>query len=179
VLAGPRFFRAATEARDTSAILSYLHALPASAPNTFTYQHAITACRKLHDMAATFSVLNLMYDRGTPPDSHHCSNALAVCKHGGEVDQAFVWFARMTSAGTAPDTHMLAALASVCSARIRTLRAVHKRAHSCDINVSLQVCIFAICACPGVDMHACIGANAAASNQACTLLMPSSIFLDD
>lgn len=139
VLAGPRFFRAASAARDPSAILSFLHALPPAIATTFTYQHAITACRALQDVTSTLSVMELMYDRGTPPDAHHCSNALAVCKGGGDVEQGFVWFARMTASGTAPDAHMLAALAAACSARIRTLRSEHKRAHSCDINASLQV----------------------------------------
>ena len=73
VVAGPRFFRAATKAKDASAIVSFLHALPSTIPNTFTYQHAITACRALHDMPATFAVLELMYERGTPPDAHHLS----------------------------------------------------------------------------------------------------------
>lgn len=152
VLCGPRFFRAATKTKDTSAILSFLHALPSAVPNAFTYQHAITSCRALQDMPATLSILELMYERGTPPDAHHCSNALAVCKGGGDVEQAFVWFARMTAAGTAPDAHMLASLASACSARIRTLRAARNSAHSCDINVSVQVrsCLplpAAVCSC--------------------------------
>jgi pentatricopeptide repeat protein len=101
--------------------------------------HAIGACRRARDQDAVFAVVSLMYDRGAPPDAHHCSSALAVCKLSGDVEAAFHWFARMTSAGVAPDAHMLASLAATCSTRIRSLRDSQRRARSSSLG-GMQVC---------------------------------------
>jgi pentatricopeptide repeat protein len=133
------FCRAAMATADTSAILSFLNALPEEGATAQTYHHAISSARAARDAEVVQAILDLMRARGVQPDRHHWSNALAVCKATGDVERAFSWYGQMVASGVQPDAHVITALITACSEQVRRLREQRRAARAHVAGGRLQV----------------------------------------